>query len=47
MRKDRKMEELADMSMAKFKMMNMENLKIFLFMRKKSVDGDLETLAAR
>ena len=41
------MEELADMSVARFKLMNVENLKIFLFMRKKSVDGDFETLAAR
>ena len=41
------MEELSNMDITKFKMMSYENLKLFLFLQKKSVEGNYDTLVAR
>ena len=41
------MEELGSMDIVKFKLMSIESLKVFLFMQKKSTEGDFDTLVSR
>ena len=41
------MESLEAMDMEKFKLMNSETLKVYLSLRKLSVNGNFDTLAAR
>ena len=42
-----KMDALGNMDYAKFEMMSIESLRIYLFMRNKSSEGDFRTLVSR
>ena len=41
------MDALGNMDYAKFEMMSIESLRIYLFMRNKSSEGDFRTLVSR